>query len=1203
MQIRSSRVLLLLGLLAALCLTAVAQSDRGSITGTVQDSTGAVVVNAKITAVDQATGETRTTSSSASGSYQLPELRASTWTLTVEAPGFKKNSYDNIKIAVGIVQSLDIKLAVGAADQTVTVEGSLPAIQTENASLQTNVTEKQVREMPLMVQAEFGGRTPLAFIYLDSNVSSSDNGSRQNATSFRVNGGQALGAEILIDGANTRRAQNGSFFTEVAPGPNAFQEFTYNTSSYSAEFGNSSSGVVNFTLKSGTNKLHGEAYELFRNEALNANKWTSNNAKPTALPRDRDRQNDFGFNLGGPVYIPKLYDGRNKTFFFYNFNAYRFTQSENRLITIPTMKMRTGDFSELLTDPTVVAQRGGPVLIYDPRTDPNTRVAGTEIPGNRLDQYLGGALLDPVGLAIMNAYPRPTSDGVFQNYLANSTVPTNMDSNVFKIDQILTDKQRLSVSYSYRKQTTLKGGFPRMPEPAIATGVWDQIFKSHYARAQHDYTISPTMLNHFNVGWNRVWVENSNSTAGFDPRTLGMPPNATANLTFPMIEYWDPGMGDDTNDARAVQGIGSTWWHDTMGDNMVQASDSVIWSVGKHTFKFGGDIRIQQLNMFQNFDNGGHFQFSNEQTMGLPGGGWNLASLATGAARLSWVTITANKPAYRFFTQSYFINDDFKLTPRLTVNLGLRYELQSPRTEAHDQYRAFDPTAVNPVVGIPGALVSATQSKDRGLFETDRTNIAPRLGFAYSLDAKTALRGGIGVYYSPFLYGAGGGSQGYRAARHIHPDWGAFGGRGWMTAGVYLQEMPDAPVTDPEGQYIGSDVEYFQTDAKTGRTVQWNLDVQRELPGNFVLTAAYIGNKGTRLRSNMTRLNAAPVEALRLGFPLLNKNINDVTPDERAYAASVGINLPASGDAVYQGFNGSVAQALRPFPQYNLVNNGLETRGQSWYNALNLRVERRFAKGVQFGGAYTWSKLITNASDDLNGNSPLNGVLQNPFDTRSLRSISPTSAAHVFVFNYIVELPFGKNKPFLNSNSLLDKIVGGWQIGGIHRYQSGLPVVPFIDSGDYRGFLDMMGYNGNLRPNLNGTVDPGAVPYREEGEFNYLLNPAAFSAPLRFNAAPTNSVTDPSYAAYYNVDPSTWFGTAPAVLNKRVLQYYSENFSILKKVPLAESRYVEVGGEFFNLFNRHRYWMPDTNVFSPNFGRSSVQDDPRVIQLRARFVF
>lgn len=1198
----------------AISVPLFAQSDRGAISGTVYDASGAAIASAQVTAVNQSTGETRTAKTNSEGTYLFAEVQAAPWKLKVEANGFTRAETGVFRVAVQLTRTVDVKLQVGSTGTSVEVVANAQALETENPTLSTNVTERQVKEMPLAVGAEIGGRTPLAFIFLDSNVTSSDFNRQQNATTFRVNGGQALGADILIDGANTRRAQNGSYFTEVAPGPQAFQEFTYSTTNYSAEFGSSSSGVVNFTLKSGTNQLHGEATEFFRNEALDANSWRNNNQK---LSRARDRQNDYGFNIGGPVYIPKIYDGRNKTFFFFNYGGYKFNQSENTYITVPTLKMRTGDFSELLTDSYVLQQLGGPQYIFDPHVAPMNRT--TPIPGNRLDLYQSGAALDKAGMAILNYFPKPTREGVYQNYLANSSAPVDMNSEVAKIDQIISDKQRLSVSYTYRDQTAVKGGFPRMPYPAIAAGVWDQVFKSHFARAQHDYTISNNMLNHFNVGWNRVYVANRNSTYGFDPFSLGIPTGANAGLTFPMVEF--PGY-NGALDPRAVQGIGSTWWHDAMGDNQVELSDSLSWVRGKHTFKFGADIRIQQLNVFQNFDNGGHYNFRHDQTAGLDGngnatGGWTLASLATGATEWSWTTITSVKPAWRYFNQGYFINDDFKVNSRLTLNLGLRYEYQRPRLEAHNYYRAFDPTAINPLVGLPGALAGAAgqggvEAPFQGMFEPNRTDFSPRFGFAYSLDTKTVVRGGIGMYYAPYLYDASSGILGYRAARTIIPPYGP--NHGELATSAYLSSYPQAPQTNPDGQFIGSDVDYYQKDAKTGRTEQWSLGIEREVPWNMLVSASYIGNKGTRLRSNLTRINALPSNDLKLGYPILSKQVSDLTAADYAYANSVGITLPSSASAVYAGFNGNVAQALKPFPQYNRVNNLMESRGQSWYNALNLKVEKRWSQGLQFSAAYTWSKLITTAGDDLWGNTPLTGVLQNPFDTKSIRALSPTNAANVFVFDYIYEFPFGRGKKFLNNNNLLDKLVGGWQINGIHRYQGGMPLTVSVNGGAYRQFLDTVGYQGNLRPNLTG--EQILLDSSLTGWSTAVINPAAFSAPRQYSAAPTDNPSDPAYAAYY-ADPSKFFGTAPAVLNQRVLPYYSENLSLLKKIRFGERYTAELGVEAFNVFNRHRYWMPDTNLdgfnsngapTNGNFGKSTVLDDntvygPRTVQLRARFMF
>src|SRR5215216_2973227 len=358
MKINRPVLTALLTLLLACANPAFAQSDRGTITGTVTDPSGAVVSKAKITATNLESGEVRETATSDEGNYTLPELKAGPWKLFVEAQGFKASALDRIQVAVQVTRTVDVALEAGNVSETVNVTAEAPVIQPDSAVRQTNVTERQVKELPLAVAAESGGRTPLAFIFLDSNVTaaSGTTGRGTDASNFRVSGGQGLGTEILIDGASTRRAQNGTFFSEVAPGPNAFQEFTLSTSSYSAEFGNSSGGVVNFTIKSGGNDFHGEVYDLLHNKALNANSFL-NNARGFAKPEDS--QNDFGGNIGGPVWIPKIYNGRNRTFFFFNYEGYRFSQSETVVVSVPTLKMRAGDFSELLTDPDVRRQFPG----------------------------------------------------------------------------------------------------------------------------------------------------------------------------------------------------------------------------------------------------------------------------------------------------------------------------------------------------------------------------------------------------------------------------------------------------------------------------------------------------------------------------------------------------------------------------------------------------------------------------------------------------------------------------------------------------------------------------------------------------------------------------------------------------------------------------------------------------------------------------
>ncbi|HEV3470896.1 MAG TPA: TonB-dependent receptor [Pyrinomonadaceae bacterium] len=1230
----------LLALTLVLCAApALAQSDRGSITGTVTDPGGAVVANAKITATSLETGEAREAATSDEGGYTLPELRAGRWRVSAEAPGFKTATVEEYKVAVQTTHSVDFQLEVGGVGEVVNVTAEAGAvIQSDTPVRQTNVNERQVKELPLQVQSEFAGRTPLSFIFLDSNVSTGASGSPTSTTNFRVSGGQALGTEILIDGAATRRTQNGTFFSEVAPGPNAFQEFTLSTSTYSAEFGNSSGGIVNFTLKSGTNEFHGELYNLLRNEVFNANTFRNNAAGRDAngeenLPRNRDNQNDFGFNIGGPIYLPNFGEGgpalksmKDRGFFFFNYEGYRFTQGENAIITVPTERMRRGDFSELLTDPYVLQFFGRPIQIYNPRQDPSTREA---IAGNRLD--LRPDLIDPAGLAALQFFPLPNRTGpggstVFRNYLASSARPTDMDQFTAKLDFVLTQAQRLTGSYSRRTNDRLASfanRFPRFPLPFINQDVWAQAFRSHFFRLQHDWTASPTLLNHFNLGLTRYDVANRNTTEGFDPTTLGLPANATQRIAFPRIGF--PGYGDSfgSDNPRSYQEIGSSFFTDRIRDTNWQFSDFVTWVRGNHTLKFGGDVRPSQFNFFQRIDPGASFNFRHDQTAANrdPDGGWPIASLITGATEFSFNSTDSIDPAFRQLTHGYFIQDDWKVTQNLTLNLGLRYDIPGMRSEARNRFRGFDPTAPNPEAGgRPGALAGAggqggIQARSETLVETDYSNWGPRAGFAYALNNRTVVRGGAGLYYAPVIYGFEGGNVLNTGLIGFNSNSGPRQPfcrpvDDCRQAAFFLSSYPATPPVAPNSQFLGSDVQFFDPDFKTGRTLQWSLDVQRELPWNFVTSAGYIGHRATRLRSNFGRLNALPLNALRLGFPVLVMPLSAALadPDVVAYAQSVGVTLPSSNDAVFPGFGGTVAQALRPFPQYNRINNILESRGRSDYHAMQLKLERRFAQGIQAGASYTFSKLLTDASEDLFGGGgglgPQAGVLQNPFDIASARTISPNNPAHVLVINYLIELPFGRGKRWLNRGGIIDRLVGGWQLSGIHRYQSGTPLSFFTTEPGNTNFLQDVGYLGALRLNRTGAPVEGSGQFIDNRLGVQIINPAAFAPPPNFQAPPTTDVTAAAYRNYY-ANPLVFFGnTAPALADVLSDPFYNEDLSLLKKTRITETLTLELGAEAFNLFNRHGFFRPTTDLRDVgNFGFQSVDDRARVIQLRARVIF
>ncbi|MEP6903144.1 MAG: carboxypeptidase-like regulatory domain-containing protein, partial [Actinomycetota bacterium] len=633
-------------------ITVQGQSDRGSIRGTVTDPNGGLIANAKVTITNVETNETRETITSGEGSYNIPELKAAVYRIQVEASGFKSATIDTVQVGVGIIRNGDVKLEIGVgASVTVTAEPSV--LNTESPVQQRNVTEREVRELPLLVSSESGGRSPLSFIFLDSSVvgSGSDNTAGQtgggassagiNGTNFRINGSQGLGQEILIDGAGTRRGENGTFFSEVAPGPNVFQEFTINTSNYSAEFGNSSGGVISFKIKEGGNDFHGEGYFFHRNESLNANN-TRNRLLNTTLPANQqfqrpfDRQRDYGFSVSGPVFLPRFgegtpyfYNGRNKTFFFFNYSAYSISQSETVDVSVPTLRMRNGDFGELLTDPYILQFFGpGGVRIFNPNETPGSRTAFTNniIPPN---------LISRVGRNFANLFPLPNQtgplgSGVFHNYRATSSAGSQTQAYTTKINQVLSDKQQINGSFVYRTLPSTKGGFPRLPGDFVNQGVWDQAFKSYYLRIQYDYTLTNNILNHLNLGFNRTKVQNFNFGRGAGRATaLGVPVGTTQDLGLPMVGF--PGYGDPviSTDPRAYQTGGSTFFDNVTSDNTYEVSDFVSYTRGRHTFRFGGDFRRQYLIADGHFDIGGQFNFRSGQTANVNdfNEGYPIASL------------------------------------------------------------------------------------------------------------------------------------------------------------------------------------------------------------------------------------------------------------------------------------------------------------------------------------------------------------------------------------------------------------------------------------------------------------------------------------------------------------------------------------------------------------------------------------------------
>jgi len=528
-----------------------------------------------------------------------------------------------------------------------------------------------------------------------------------------------------------------------------------------------------------------------------------------------------------------------------------------------------------------------------------------------------------------------------------------------------------------------------------------------------------------------------------------------------------------------------------------------------------------------------------------------------------------------------------------------------------DKYRGFDRLVANPaaggrlgaLVGPPGTSYGPT-SPYRGLIKPDYTDWSPRIGFAYSLNSKTVVRGGYGFYYAPLLYNefGRGGQAGFSVQGGANINFG-------NDAFIRLSSYPVLPSPDPNSQFITSptptDVEGFDRFFKNGRTAQYSLNVERELPKQFVLSLGYIGSKGTRLRSGFSPVNALPLDALKLGAPFLQMQLADVTAAQRSYAQSVGVSLPATLAAVFPGFNGTVAQSLKPFPQYGRITEHMESQGQSFYNALKIDLNRRFSQGIQAGVSYTFAKLLTDAAEDLFGNSPITGVVQNPYDRASLWTPSPNIVPNSLVINFLAELPFGKGKRYLNRDGAADRIIGGWQVSGVVRYRNGPLLVPFI-AGGARDFLDLVGFNGNLRPNITGQPFYTDIP---AGGLRYqYLNRGAFSAPPAYQNFAVADIGSAAYNAYY-ANPLRFFGNAaPTYSDLRAQPFYTEDFNILKKTRITETTTFEIRVDFINAFNRGRFSLADVNLdpFNPSFGISARAGDfyqPRHIQLGGRFIF
>jgi hypothetical protein len=1208
-----------------------AQSDRGAISGTVLDNSGGAIVGATITATGTATGAVFTATTSETGAYSIQNMTLGQYNLTVTAQGFKTVNATGLIVELNNTTSKDITMQPGDVKETLTVVADAPTLDTQTSDVGTVVDKRQIMELPLALGGQGVLRAPEAFVFLTPGTTGpGSNDSSNGVFEAKLGGGQNFGNEVILDGASTARADSGSAFDQTAPSVEALSEFKVTTSTVPAEFGRTSGGVESFATRSGTNDFHGTAYDLFRNEALNANAWFNN---LQGQPRNLDRKNDYGGTFGGPVWIPKIYNGRNKTFFFFSYEQYRQTQGSTNTSTVPTDAERQGDFSAFLGAPlTTDGTPSGPPLInpcdgsqvlqgqiFDPST---TQTVGgvtcrTAFPGNKIPN------ISTVAQNILALIPEPTNpNALSNNFILTSNNPILSTTMSFRIDQSLGQKHKLFFSYSSRDNENINGS-PVLPNPLDTT--FFSSFFTHYARVGWDWFISPTLLNHLNVGLNRV---NSNSIAtsvnGTDwDAAIGL--TGASGPTFPPINF--------NNNPQGISAFGSANADRDVVNSLV-VSESVSWIRGRHSFRFGVDWRAFQFSVVDQSHQSPSMGFDIAQTAEAPGQGLltgnTFASFLLGAPGDVSLAIRSRQP--RFVSNYYagYVSDDFKARKNLTLNLGLRYDVETPRRESADAQSVFDPNAPNispfdPTVGaitasgvpLNGALIFGGSGPNRSGThaagaQTYYKNIAPRLGFAYapeklfSFFPNTVLRGGYGIYYAGLTYGDFGQAltDGFTASPSFTQP---FNPAILLDSGI--PAFPAPPNLDPtqdnggSGGGFGGITYVAPSYGKPGMIQNWDIEFQHQFTTDLILSVGYVGNHGTRLRSSLAQINNLNPQFFSLG-DALNADIDSST------ATSLGITPPfTSFESLYGP--GTIAQALRPFPQYQSINTDccLENVGQSTYNALLAKLERRFHNGLNLLASYTYSKTLTDADSALPAFVAFSGggSVQNSYNLKDEKALSYEDIPHTVVVSYLYELPVGPGKKYLN-HGVISKIAGGWEIGGVQRYQSGQPLAFGCATGipAYDGCIRFDRVPGQplLSPN-HGSFDVGQAFLN--GGVGCTANPnGTFSPPVNGAATYFNC------AAFIDPNASTLvgqrgyaFGDSPRITGEvRSQRYFNEDFSIIKRTPFFENHEIDLKFELFNAFNRHVFQRPDTGLQDGTLGASfGTVNTPRNVQITLRYSF
>lgn len=1120
-----------------------AQEFRATVSGTITDSQGAVMPGVRVEVRNAETNADVTTVTNESGNYVAPFLATGTYSISAAKEGFKRALREKVELRVADRLQIDFQLDVGSLTEQIMVSATAELLETSTASKGQVIDGGKVADLPLL------GRNPFLLAATSAGVQyTPTRGSRSNRPfdnggmdSFSINGGRQTTNEFLLDGVpDTNTETTSPSNLSFVPSPDATEEFKVQTNTYDAQYGRTGGGVINVSLKSGTNRLRGALYHYFRHDKLNANAFESN---AVGAKRSSFRWNQPGVQVDGPVVIPKLYDGRNKTFFMFSWEKIKSAIPFPRTYTVPTLDQRNGDFSRTLQ------ANGQPITIFDPLTTAESGgsfvrqpFAGNRIPRDRID---------PVAAKLLEFIPQPNAPGNAQGFFnliaTPNTVSDEYDQFITRIDQSLGERHKFFSRYvrGNRHEVNSDALFPHPASPWYAH--WRINQGGNFDLTS---TISPSVVLSTRVGYIRHQFAIAQYGEGFDPAQLGFPSTLVAQLPrqfFPRIDYTDYSAFGPQRSNGSEFTFSDTW----------SAAETVNKIVASHSLKFGGEFRVMFNNQDRPTSSFARFNFRRNFTQRDPlrgdaASGNAFASLLLGYPE-SGESDRRSPPAYSNRYYVLFLQDDWRLTRNLTLNLGFRWDYESPQSERYNQQnRGFDPSASVPLAGsarqVAGGLLF-TDEENRLPFERDLNNFQPRVGIAYQLASSTVFRGGYGLTYLPTF------DTGFNQGFSLLTPYVASTDGGLRPANRLSNPFP-AGLPSPVGRSLGAstllgrDIEYGFYDRRIPKVHQFSAGLQHELPWRVLVDASYVGSR-TRGLQTRKGINEVPADQLRLGNAL-------VEPVPNPFAGL----LPGTQ------INGPTVprqQLLRPFPQFLAINQDRHTIGYSDYHSFQLRIEKRLSAGFNFLASYTLAKSLE-AVRYLNGQDAFGDLA---------RELTSVDAPQRLILSGVYDLP-----SLAGANGVTRAVLGGWQLNGIATFQSGLPI-------DAPGGVLSTG----IDPSFSGDERSRARWFN--------------TCTLALSGARQNCASASEPVAFTVQPPFTLRTLSYRFPNIRTSRSGILDFSVFKAFAIREDVRLQFRAESFNAFNTPLFDAPNTTAGSAAFGvvSPSQANDPRNIQLALKLLF